>query len=747
MKKNIVSVALAVCMIGTTVPVAAADFSDVPSVENNSEFSDGNATDTYDSYTDVNLNFVYSENGETKSVDGELYPIKIPDKYVSGTYVTVPKAVLLEQLTAEGFSIPEGFEWNDDVIRFDISELPFSDVLEIELDKMQTVYLSYYDESIEKQIAEVPVSLSSKVTSVGLSEINTHMPSGYVYAENQNSLPIRGGCVYIPIKKEAKEVKINFYSEDEEKQIAEPTIEVDKDATYVNTSAFANLVPSGYELVESGDFPIRDGYVYATVRKAITTKEVKINFYSEKEAKQIAEPTIEVNKDATYVNISAFANLVPSGYELVESGDLPIRDGYVYAAVRKVATTKEVKINFYSEKEAKQIAEPTIEVDKDATYVNASDLAKLVPSGYKLVLAGDLAIRDGYVYAAVEKVAVVKYKKVKLNFYDEKAEKQVKEVTIKVKKTAKSVTVKEIQKSLPKNYTMTTTKTKLPIKDGYVYVAVTKKATAKTQKVKLNFYDEANKRQAAEVTIKVKKGAKFVTLTEAKKYLPKEYELDIDTTTEKLPIRCGYVYIAVRKAVTTQTVKEILYWCGNDKVHVQKNLVVAKDATFVNATDLEIPNGYELIPNQEFVIRDGYVRVELRKVATTQTVKEILYWCGNDKVHVQKNLVVAKDATFVNATDLEIPNGYELIPNQEFVIRDGYVRVELRKVATTQTVKEILYWCGETLVNVQENLVVAKDATFVNATDLKIPDGYELKPNQEFAIRDGFVRVELLKAN
>ena len=486
MKKNIVSVALAVCMIGTTVPVAAADFSDVPAVENNSEFSDGNATDTCDSYTDVNLNFVYSENGETKSVDGELYPIKVPNKYVSGTYVTVPKAVLLEQLTAEGFSIPEGFEWNDDVISFDISDLPFGDMLEVELDKKQTVSLNYYDESAEAQIAEVPVLLSSKVTSVDLGEVNAHMPSGYVYAGSKNSLPIKDGYVYIPIKKEAKEVKINFYSEDEEKQIDESTIEVDKDATYVNTSAFANLVPSGYELVESGNLQIRDGYVYAAVRKVATTK-------------------------------------------------------------------KEVKINFYSEKEKKQIDEPTIEVDKDATYVNASDLAKLVPSGYKLVLAGDLEIRDGYVYAAVEKVAVVKYKKVKLNFYNEKEETQVKEVTIKVKKTAKSVTVKEIQKSLPKNYTMTTTKTKLPIRDGYVYVAVTKKATAKNQKVKLNFYDEANKRQAAEVTIKVKKGAKSVTLTEAKKYLPKEYELD--TTTEKLPIRGGYVYIAVRKVVTTQTVK------------------------------------------------------------------------------------------------------------------------------------------------------------------------------------------------
>ena len=679
MKKNMVSIALAVCMIGTTVPVTAADFTDVPVVENNSEFSDGNATDTCDSYADVTLRFVYSENGETKSVDGEVYPIEVPNRYVIGTQVTVPKAVLLEQLTAKRFSIPEGFEWNDDMISFDISDLDFGNILNVELDKTQTVYLNYYDESVDEKIDEVPVSLSSKVTSVDLSEINAHMPSGYVYAEDQNSLPIKDGSVYIPIKKEAKEVKINFYSEDEEKQIAEPTIEVDKDAIYVNTSAFANLVPSGYELVESGDLQIRDGYVYAAVRKAVTTKEVKINFYSEDEAKQIAEPTIEVNKDATYVNTSAFANLVPSGYELVESGDLQIRDGYVYAAVRKVATTKEVKINFYSEDEAKQIAEPTIEVDKDATYVNASDLAKLVPSGYKLVLAGDLEIRDGYVYAAVEKVAVVKYKKVKLNFYDEKAEKQVKEVTIKVKKTAKSVTVKEIQKSLPKNYTMTTTKTKLPIIDGYVYVAVTKKATAKTQKVKLNFYDEANKRQAAEVTIKVKKGAKSVTLTEAKKYLPKEYELDIDTTTEKLPIRGGYVYIAVRKAVTTQTVK-INYYCEDEGRQIAEvEMDVAADATSVNTGNLTAPAEYEIAEVGDKPIIGGYVYVVVRKAVTTQTVK-INYYCEDEGRQIAEvEMDVAADATSVNTGNLTAPAEYEIAEVGDKPIIGGYVYVVVRK--------------------------------------------------------------------
>ena len=683
MKKNIVSVALAVCMIGTTVPVAAADFTDVPAVENNSEFSDGNATDTCDSYADVTLRFVYSENGETKSVDGEVYPIEVPNRYVIGTKVTVPKAVLLEQLTAKRFSIPEGFEWNDDVISFDISDLDFGDILNVELDKTQTVYLNYYDESVDEKIDEVPVSLSSKVTSVDLSEINAHMPSGYVYAENQNSLPIREGYVYIPIKKEAKEVKINFYSEDEEKQIDEPTIEVDKDATYVNTSAFANLVPSGYELVESGNLQIRDGYVYAAVRKAVTTKEVKINFYSEDEEKQIDEPTVEVDKDATYVNTSAFANLVPSGYELVESGNLQIRDGYVYAAVRKVATTKEVKINFYSEKEEKQIAEPTIEVDKDATYVNASDLAKLVPSGYKLVLAGDLEIRDGYVYAAVEKVAVVKYKKVKLNFYNEKEEKQVKEVTIKVKKTAKSVTVKEIQKSLPKNYTMTTTKTKLPIRDGYVYVAVTKKATAKTQKVKLNFYDEANKIQAAEVTIKVKKGAKSVTLTEAKKYLPEGYTLA--TTTAKLPIRDGYVYIAVKKNAPKTKSIEINYYCAAEGKSVgSEKLTVDADATYVNTSNFKnVPANHELALTGDLTITtDGYVFAEVRDVVTTKEI-EINYYCYAEGTSVgREKLTVDADATYVNTSNFKnVPANHELALTGDLTITtDGYVFAEVREL-------------------------------------------------------------------
>ena len=278
----------------------------------------------------------------------------------------------------------------------------------------KTIKINYYSEAEEKQIAEVEMTVAADATYVNTSELTA--PEGYELVLS-GDLAIRDGYVYAAVKKiGSKTVKINYYSEAEEKQIAEVEMTVAPDATCVNTSKLA--APTGYELVEVGDLPIRDGYVYAAVRK-VSTKEVKINFYCPEEKKQVAEPTVVVNADATCVNSSAYAALVPAGYELVEVGDMPIRDGYVYAEVRKVAT-KTIKINYYSEEEEKQIAEVEMTVPADATYVNTSKLT--APAGYELVLAGDLPIRDGYVYAAVRKVPTTT---IKISYVDEATDKEV----------------------------------------------------------------------------------------------------------------------------------------------------------------------------------------------------------------------------------------------------------------------------------------------------------------------------------
>ena len=278
----------------------------------------------------------------------------------------------------------------------------------------KTIKINYYSEAEEKQIAEVDMTVAADATYINTSALTA--PEGYELVLS-GDLAIRDGYVYAAVNKiGSKTVKINYYSEAEEKQIKEEELTVAPDATCVNTSKLT--APTGYELVEVGDLPIRDGYVYAAVRK-VSTKEVKINFYCPEEKKQVAEPTVVVNADATCVNSSAYAALVPAGYELAEVGDMPIRDGYVYAEVRKVAT-KTIKINYYSEEEEKQIDEVEMTVPADATYVNTSALT--APAGYKLVLAGDLPIRDGYVYAAVRKVPTTT---IKISYVDEATDKEV----------------------------------------------------------------------------------------------------------------------------------------------------------------------------------------------------------------------------------------------------------------------------------------------------------------------------------
>ena len=169
-------------------------------------------------------------------------------------------------------------------------------------------------------------------------------------------------------------IGINYKNSDTGEFIQTGSVKVSNSATQI-TADMLEDVPANW-VVDSVFVPVNINsdteFVDIYCKPAPTTKFVKINFYSEAEKKQIAEPEIEVAADATSVNSSKLD--VPEGYELCVTGDLPISDGYVYAAVRKVATTKFVKINFYSEAEKKQIEERKLPVDADATYVNSSKL-------------------------------------------------------------------------------------------------------------------------------------------------------------------------------------------------------------------------------------------------------------------------------------------------------------------------------------------------------------------------------------
>ena len=411
--------------------VAAGETVTAPSIEDGYVWSDVDyENNTYNagdkiSFAEMEANISYWYQGEGSYAFRKVPAPKPTTKTIKINYYSESEGKQVAEVDMEvaadatsvntsNLTAPKGYTINE------TGDLQIRDgyvyvaVSKVEVPTTKTIKINYYSEAEEKQIAEVEMTVGINDTYINTSKLTA--PEGYELVL-AGDLAIRDCYVYGAVNKiGSKTVKINYYSEAEEKQIAEVEMTVAPDATCVNTSKLT--APTGYELVEVGDLPIRDGYVYAAVRK-VSTKEVKINFYCPEEKKQVAEPTVVVNADATYVNSSAYAALVPAGYELAEVGDMPIRDGYVYAEVRKVAT-KTIKINYYSEEEEKQIAEVEMTVPADATYVNTSKLT--APAGYELVLAGDLPIRDGYVYAAVRKVPTTT---IKISYVDEATDKEV----------------------------------------------------------------------------------------------------------------------------------------------------------------------------------------------------------------------------------------------------------------------------------------------------------------------------------
>ena len=532
---------------------------------------------------------------------------------------------------------------------------------------VKSAKVSYYDESADKQIAEIEMETykSGNDVMVAATTVFEKCPAGYEVVNSDYI--VRDGYVYVTVKKaEVKSAKVSYYDESANKQIAEIEMETYKsgnDVMVAATTVFEKC-PAGYEVVNS-DYIVRDGYVYVAVKPVPTTKTIKINYYSEEENKQISEVKMEVATDATYVNSGSLK--APDGYELVESGDFTIRDGYVYAAVRKVkapATTKTIKINYYSEAEEKQIAEVEMTVAADATYVNTSALT--APEGYELVLSGDLAIRDGYVYAAVKKIGS---KTVKINYYSEAEEKQIKEEELTVAPDATCVNTSKL--TAPTGYELVEVGD-LPIRDGYVYAAVRK---VSTKEVKINFYCPEEKKQVAEPTVVVNADATCVNSSAYAALVPAGYEL---VEVGDMPIRDGYVYAEVRK-VATKTIKINYYSEEEEKQIAEVEMTVPADATYVNTSKLTAPAGYELVLAGDLPIRDGYVYAAVRKVPTT-TIKISYVDEATDKEVGTEDLVVNQGTTVVNFNVLKsVPAGYELCEVGDFYVGNGSAKVMVRK--------------------------------------------------------------------
>ena len=425
--------------------------------------------------------------------------------------------------------IPEGYEL------VNVGDITIYDnwiYVEVRPVTTKEIGVNYWDTENNEQVYEGSVTVDADAYNVNTSQL-TDVPSGYELV-NVGDIQINDGWIFVEVRKvaETKTVGVNYYSFEEERQIAESSVEVAADAIHVNTSLLTD-VPEGYELVEVGDLEINDGWIFAEVRKA-STKTVGVNYYSFEEGKQIAESSVEVPADAVNVNTSLLTD-VPEGYELVWTGDLQINDGWIFAEVRKAATTKIVGVNYFSFEEYRQIAESSVEVPADAVNVNTSLLTD-VPEGYELVWTGDLQINDGWIFAEVRKAVTTKTVDVK--YYIEDEDRYIDGQAVTVDKDATYVNTTTLT-DVPEGYEIVWLGDE-PIRDGQIIVEIRKTETTKEVAVVYNI--EAEGRQITGQSVKVDKDATYIN-TSILKDVPEGYEI---VWVGDLPIENDSVLVELR---------------------------------------------------------------------------------------------------------------------------------------------------------------------------------------------------------
>ena len=451
--------------------------------------------------------------------------------------------------------------------------------------------------------------------------VKKYLPEGYELVEGIYS--VAGGetqdsyFVYAEVKKvlveETQDVKINYYDEAAGKQVAEVPVQVSIDTSCVNMAILTRYLPEGYTL-EGSDCIIRDGYVYVSVAPAEEVQNVKINYYDEAAKKQVAEVPVQVSMDTSCVNMAILTRYLPEGYTL-EGSDCIIRDGYVYVSVAPAEEVQNVKINYYDEAAKKQVAEVPVQVSMDTSCVNMAILTRYLPEGYTIE-GTDCIIRDGYVYVSVAPAEEVQ--NVKINYYDEDAEKQVAEVPVQVSIDTSCVNMAILTRYMPEGYALVSSD--CIIRDGYVYVSVKKDVEIREAVLHITFETPNGEVVTTEtVTAEGADGEDAVFRLGVDFNLPTGYKLsnDRDQVTEiKIPFgSTGGHTMVVEKGDLSSIVKiQFVDAENNDEVVAGGDYFVDGDGDGIFHTreiTEWVPEGYEL---QEV----GDFQVELYKETPLQ---------------------------------------------------------------------------------------------------------------------------------
>ena len=267
----------------------------------------------------------------------------------------------------------------------------------------KSVGVNYWDIENNEQAGEGEVTVAGTATNVNTSAL-TDVPKGYEIVST-GDIAISDGWIYVEVKPVAeKEIGVNYWDIENNKQAGEGKVTVAGTATNVNTSALTD-VPKGYEIVSTGDIAINDGWIWVEVRpceepsEPVNTVIMNVQFVT-------ADGKVAGGGDyflpEGVQNYSVLNQYVPEGYKLAVGGDFFVKEGdSIEVRVEKIVEDIIMNISFKDGEEVVGGGDYFV----PAGVQNYSVLEQYVPEGYRMTVSGDFMAEAGaHLDISVEKV-------------------------------------------------------------------------------------------------------------------------------------------------------------------------------------------------------------------------------------------------------------------------------------------------------------------------------------------------------
>ena len=668
---------------------------------------------------------------------------KVKVVYMNGDYkvdeevITVAKDANTVQ--ESDLTIPENYKFAS------VSNINSQGVVRVDVQKLlKLVHVSYQTSTgMIKGTQRVIV----EKTALEIQEMKlTQVPEGY---EVISISPIENGKVKVIVQKipTTKKVKVNYVYNNE--NIGDEIVSVDKDARIVDSSVLN--IPEDYKYVSSTTITSKNTVKVELARK---TKSVRVNYET---STGVEKGTQRVNVDIRALEIQESAlTRVPEGYQVVSISG--IQGHSVTVIVEDIPITKAIKVAYVYNDE--KIDEEIINVSIDATRIEKEDLQN-IPHGYKYVKSTSINSQN------VVKVELARRtKSVRINY----------ETSTSIGKGTQRINVDfdalEIQESaltqIPEGYQVVSIS---GIQGHSVTVVVEDIPTTKAVKVVYMYEDAKVSEEVINVNIdathiekedlqNIPYGYKYVKSTSINSQnivkvelarRTKSVRINYETSTgigkgtqrvnvdfEALEIQEsvltqipeGYrvvsisgiqdhsVTVIVEEMPTTKDIK-VVYMDGDAKIG-EEMMSVNIDATRIEKEDLQnIPNGYKYVSSTN-ISSQNIVRVDLTRktksvVISYETSTGVVK--GTQRVSVDIDALSVKESAFTR-----VPEGYKIVDVS--LIQGHKLTVVVEEIPTTKDIK-IVYVDGNEKIG-EEVVIVDVDAQHVDASDLTIPEGYEL---------------------